>query len=545
MNWNKRQVLTQQLRIRDINRTAYIAGLSCIAFGLAASTVMMSIGQFALGFAVFLTPQIFQNLKRISRNPFALMWLGFFVLHLISGFHSANSSYFWNDIRTKIPLFSFPLAVAALGAPYKKELRIILYSFFASVLISAFWAFKIYLFESSALVIDYRDLSPLVSHIRMGLFLILAIFICLPICYEMFLKKNFSSLIAHIVLCLVFIFYLVILKSSTVIPVIGACLIGLAIYILVKKANRKISIALIFIFLGLLVYLGYRIRVISDMITQTETIIPENLPVITKNGNLYEHYLHRSQFENGHAVWVNICSAELRELWNKKSALDYDGKDKKGHRLDGTLIRYMSSKGLNKDAEGFAQLSETDIHNVENGVANYLYEGKFNIDGRIHETLWELHAYGEDADPNGRSMSQRIELWKASANLIQLNPLCGIGSGDVRDGLKKSLSSMNSKLRYFRQFGPHNQYLCTAIALGLPALLWLLACLLVPIFLNHFSYNYFIILCIAAVALINEDMFETQAAITFIMLFVSIFQKTDTIEMTEELNLQNRNQPRT
>lgn len=525
--------MTQQLRFENFNRMAYIGGLACIAFGLAASTVMMSIGQFALGFAVFVTPEIFQNLKRISRNRFALMWLGFFLLHLISGLHSENTTYFWNDIRTKIPLFSFPLAVAAMGVPDKKELKIILYCFFASALISALLAFKIYFFDSAAQVVDYRDLSPLVSHIRMGLFLVLSIFICLSMCYERFVNKNFIGLFVHLLLCLVFILYLVILKSSTVIPVIGACLVGLAGYILIKKANRKISIALILLFLGLIAFLGYRIRVISKMITQTETIIPENLPQITPKGNLYEHYLHRTQFENGHAVWVNICSVELRELWNKKSKLDYDGKDKKGHRLDGTLIRYMSSKGLHKDAGGFTQMSDTDIRNVENGIANYLYEGKFNIDGRIHETLWELHAYGEDSDPNGRSMSQRIELWKASSKLIQLNPWCGIGSGDVRDGLKKSLSGMGSKLRYFRQFGPHNQYLCTAIALGLPALIWLLVCLLYPFQCKNITYNYVIIFCITTVALMNEDMFETQAAITFIMLFVSIFQNFDAKKIPE------------
>ncbi len=69
--------------------------------------------------------------------------------------------------------------------------------------------------------------------------------------------------------------------------------------------------------------------------------------------------------------------------------MDYDGKDEKGQELKMTLIRYLNSKGLRKDAEGMDQLDEKDIRNVEQGIANQYYAKKFNLNSRIYKFLWE------------------------------------------------------------------------------------------------------------------------------------------------------------
>ena len=39
-------------------------------------------------------------------------------------------------------------------------------------------------------------------------------------------------------------------------------------------------------------------------------------------------------------------------------------------------MRYLTSKGLQKDAAGVKALTQQDIRNVENGIANVVFQGK-------------------------------------------------------------------------------------------------------------------------------------------------------------------------
>ena len=47
----------------------------------------------------------------------------------------------------------------------------------------------------------------------------------------------------------------------------------------------------------------------------------------------------------------------MEEEWNRVSEMDFKGKTTNGNTIRGTLIRFLTSKGLRKDAAGIRQLT--------------------------------------------------------------------------------------------------------------------------------------------------------------------------------------------
>lgn len=68
--------------------------------------------------------------------------------------------------------------------------------------------------------------------------------------------------------------------------------------------------------------------------------------------------------------------------------------------MSATLIRYMTSLNLTKDAEGMKKMTEKDVQNVENGDANYLYAKTFSLRKNFRNSV-ESNLYSSDANPNG------------------------------------------------------------------------------------------------------------------------------------------------
>ena len=92
-----------------------------------------------------------------------------------------------------------------------------------------------------------------------------------------------------------------------------------------------------------------------------------NLDKLTENGGVFDDRMDFKIIENHHYVWYYVCWEELKTGWNDLSEYDFEGQDKKGQPMYGTLIRYMASKGLRKDLEGLQALSDEDLRKVENG----------------------------------------------------------------------------------------------------------------------------------------------------------------------------------
>lgn len=484
----------------------------------------MSWAQFGLGIAVFGGLEYKAKITRLLRRPEFLIWIGFYGLFLLSGLkNSGGNEYYLNDIRTKMPLWVLPAALGLMPALTFRDLKLILHFFLVSLLIASVFVIGIRLGFGTERAEDFRDLSPFVSHIRLAISVVLGVFLSFYLTRRSSENLRFFSVYLYRALIVYLLFILLILNTFTAWPVFLGALLAVGFYQFLKITSVKFRVGLgvtsvVFTFL-VVCYLVYEYQ---DF--KYKEPLPKSPELKTASGNIYTHDSVYPFYENGHAVGMYVCEDELRAAWRKRSTMNLDSLDLRGQPLLYTLKRYLSSRGFRKDKEGVESLSNHDIQSVENGYANYLYAESFAVRGRLREIFWEFEMYRSSKDPNDKSLSTRIELWKASIQIVSGNPL-GVGSGNVRKALERQLEEQHSGLRYYRTFGPHNQYFATAIALGIPGMMWMLFCLMIPVFKVQKSLKLPSIICsgILLVACVNEDMFETQTAVTFAVFWILLW----------------------
>ena len=252
----------------------------------------------------------------------------------------------------------------------------------------------------------------------------------------------------------------------------------------------------------------------------------------TKLGNQYVHDTLSFGIEEGKYVGLYYCKKELIDEWKNRSGKDVS-QDKK---MLYTLMRYLTSKDLRKDAEGIAQLNEEDIENIENGVANYNYISRPGIKTRISKILTAYQVYDLIKNCNGSSELQRIEYIKASWYLIKQHPIIGIGTGDIPNAFKNYYEETNSSLYEKYRLRSHNQYLSISVGFGVIGLVWFLFVMLYP-YCSNKKYRYFlytIFLGIILISMLTEDTIESQAGVTLyayfnaLLLFTSPLLRQDT-----------------
>jgi hypothetical protein len=243
----------------------------------------------------------------------------------------------------------------------------------------------------------------------------------------------------------------------------------------------------------------------------------------TALGNDYWHDTVYNPVEDGKYVGLYYCRKELQEAWPQRSSLPLEGTTLNGEDLEATLSRYLTSKGLRKDAQGVMALTDEDINNIEQGVANYNNWKHPGIHARLSSTLFEYGLYRRFNNPNGGSLSQRLEYTQASFHIIGQHPWFGVGTGDVPQAFAQTYDEIHSPLKEDFRFRAHNQYLAIAVAFGLLGLAFFLFVLFYPWFSskrNH-TYLYAVFLTIMLLSMFPEDTLETQAGATLFAFFVS------------------------
>ena len=256
----------------------------------------------------------------------------------------------------------------------------------------------------------------------------------------------------------------------------------------------------------------------------------------TPLGHNYLHDTSYFQVENGRYPGLFVCNEEIESAWNSRSRMKIE-KINNGYPMHYyTLIRFLSSKGYRKDAEGIKRLSPSEITAIENGIANAEYLNVFSLKSRIYKIAFEYNLYKRNGDARNMSVMQRFELWKTALNLIQKHFLIGVGTGDVKNAFRDELFLENSTLQD-KGLRAHNQYLTFFIAFGVVGMTWFLITLIYPLFSKqkHFHYFFVIFFIIAVMSMFTEDTLETQAGVTLFAFFTSFFifstgQKPLTIE---------------
>jgi len=449
-----------------------------------------------------------------------------FILHILGLLYTSDFNYAFHDLKIKLPIFFLPLIIGSSQALNGKQVRTLLLIFSAAVFASTLVSTSIFFGFVDFVYYDFREISIFISHIRLSLMVNLAIFV---LSYYGFgggssplYSKKFRILL--IITAIWLAGFLLILKSVT-----GIFIFLLLVLFLGWKYSARIdSIAPRFIIRVFIITIPL---LIASWISHTvgkyyfrEKVDFSTLETHTPQGNPYDHYTGSKWAENGYYVWLYVCEDELRQEWNKRSELEYDGKDHMGQHLRYTLIRYLTSKGYRKDAGGVQQMTETDIQAVENGVANYIFLNKYSLYPRIYQIIWELDSYKQGNDPSGHSVAQRLAYMQASTHIIKNNIVFGVGTGDVQQEFNNYYKMSDNPLRAEYRRRAHNQFYTFLITFGIVGFVICIFALFLPVFMEK-RWGDYLFLCfgiIGFLSMLNEDTLETQTGVSFFMFFYSL-----------------------
>lgn len=489
----------------------HVLGLSGIAGGLPWSKVMMSISMMFLVLNLLLEADFRTYWQNIKQNRLFQLIFAFFVFHLVSFLWSDNIGYALHDLKAKLPLLIIPLALVCKPIADRKSLHIILSVLVGTVFITSFINFSLYQqWFGSIIYDDIRGMSRFSSHIRYALLIVMSISICVY-----FAKENRRFTIPLALLATWFIYYTI--YSQVIAGVVSL-------------------IAILFIAVFYALWFKYKLFAFTFAITSLvgagislfwlfTPLKPSNyklsdLPKYTAQGNPYSHHIGFISSETGEPILLNLSEKELEEEWNKRSKIPYDGRDIKGNRLKHTLIRYLSSKRLLRDASGVKALNQQDIKNIEKGFPSVNHNG---LMARLHGIRFELN---NSTNANGHSLLQRLEFWKTGMSIAKNNALLGVGVGDVQDQFDLSYKVHDSILLPENRKRAHNMYLTVWITFGIAGAILFLSMLFNFLMINFKRREILALLfmVISMSSFLTEDTLETQTGVTFFALFYAIFQ---------------------
>ena len=501
---------------------SYLFGIFLLAASLPWSNLLMSISQFILLLSWLLEGGLIKKIKNFTKNKTAVVVSSVFVLHLIGLTYTSDFTYGMEDVRKKIPLLFLPLIFSSSTPLRKETFEKVLSLFSLSVTAASFVCFYILLGFTHRQILQPQEASIFISHIRFGLLISMTLFIL----GYLFASKKFLILKIFIPLLIVWlILFLIMMESATGLICTALVSVILLLRLIFSTRNLAIKFSLLAaIILGGIVT-AKTFSSLSGKFYIQPVIDKENLLLLTKSGNPYSQYTSDLETENGNYVWINVCEKELSEEWSKRSSMDYYGKDLRGNEIKYTLIRFLSSKGLNKDAEGVKVLSANEVKAIEKGIPDVNFIGIFNPTARIQKIIWEFNTYTKGGNPSGHSVVQRLEFWKTAVGIIKANLLFGVGTGDVEKAFDTQYEEVNSPLTKEWRLRSHNQFLAIGTAFGIIGLLWFLISLFYPIVSENKIRDYFYMtfFIIAFLSMFTEDTLESQAGVTFFAFFNSFF----------------------
>lgn len=535
----------------------YFVGLIFMAIFLPTSKFGLSVSQFyllALWFLVGLDMRainkMFQEKSFVSRiisrivvsfrgiwyniktrfndfihNKVAVVMVSLYVMHFIGLIYTSDFQYAFKDLRIKLPILLLPMILSSMKPLNRRQFDTVLWFFISSVFFVTLLGFVKYLRRD---FVDVRELSAFVSHIRVSLCMVLSIFIL----GYFLVKRNYKPLIKVLLVIMIlwFLWQIMIWESFIGMVVIAIISLMIAIYYVFRSKNTivKISVGVAIVsMIFVIVYVPYNI--IKKYSTPPDIDITQ-LDTHTKLGNPYVFDTICHGVEDGRYVGLYLSRQEMFNAWNERSNKRINSVYDEGY---GSLVRYLTSKDLRKDAEGVSLLTDEDVENIENGIANYNYIENPGLKTRIMKIMVAYDKYVEHRDANGSSVFQRVEYIKASFNIIKNNPILGVGTGDISNTFNDYYEESNSKLTRENRLRSHNQYLAITIAFGVVGLIWFLFSLIYPLFADekNLNYLYIVFLLTMILSMLTEDTLETQVGVTLFAFFNSFLvftRDTDT-----------------
>ena len=501
----------------------HLFALAVVALFLPLSEWMLSFFTILLGI-IWIAGQGYKKLPSLfSENKVVGYALIIYLVPVVWMINTSDYNHGFHDLLIKLPLLAFPLVIG-LGKPItKRDFRWVITIFILGVLTAAVFAFLRLWGTPYSDWPEHRDSALFISHIRLALMTNMALFSSL---FFLFFEKGVEKPLKYFygIALLPLIFFLFFLSSLTGIFIFGIIAIVTIIFFAVITKKKFLRLSLLS---GVCVLIIYAISIIIFNINSFYQIV-EPIPPIpdqyTVNGNLYSNFPERKDLENGRYVWMYVCEKEMNNEWEKKSSIEYSGKDMKGQDLRYTLIRYLTSVGQRKDSLGVASLSESDIKNVENGIANKRFAERRSIESQMYGIIWQIDYYKRGGNPSGHSVTQRLEYFKTGSEILKNNLLFGTGTGDVPDEFNNQYTADQTMLDPGYRDRAHNQYLTFLISFGLVGFVLVFFSVYKPVkILNGIKSPLFVIfMIIVLLSMLSEDTLETHAGVSFFAYFYSL-----------------------
>ncbi len=484
----------------------YFIALTALVIALPTSKAFVNVMGGALFVNWLLEWNWKEKLNLLRENRLSLIFGAFFLAFALGFIATDVPGTSFRAWVSKIP-FLLPIVVATTRKLPLKQQRFLLLAFSITVVVSA--VLSIIIMKINGLH-DIRDGGLFISHIRFSICAVLAVLID----FFFVLRQRGTLSVLCAVLGIVTILYLFIIQVFTGIILLllfALCLFGY--YLFTKKENRWrrwIMVGTCSVFCVVIVDFVY----VTYQYFHFDKQIEKNLPLQTKLGHAYHHDVN-SFVENGHKVGLFVCEEELVSAWQARSTIPYDS-------VSPTLVRYLNSKALTKDAEGVMALNAEDVKRIESGMANVDYAQKIGLCKMLYPNYFCFTLYQRDGTVFNSSVLQRVELWKNSWKCFLRSPWAGYGLGRGKEALNQQLDSIQSPLR--RNMGCHNQFLSYLLMGGIPLLVLFLLFYFAPLFLSKYSKSIFYILFWSAIflSLFAEDTLETGTGL-YLFVFFSAF----------------------
>lgn len=461
---------------------------------------------------------IWHNIKTrfndFIHNKVAVVMVSVYVMHLLGLIYTYDFPSAFHDLRIKLPLLIMPLVLSTMKPLDRKQFDTVLWFFIAAV-------FFVTVLGTVKFVrrdfVDVRELSPFINYIRLALCIVFSIFV---LGYYL-VKRNHSLMIKSIMAFMIiwFLWQITVFESFTSVLVIAALCFVLVMYFIFKSTKTNVKICMvvaIVVVAGVVIYFPYKVA--KDYMNPAKVDVTQ-LDTHTKLGNPYVFDTIAFGVEDARYVGLYLSKNEMLDAWNKRSVKKINSEWDDGYYA---LVRYLTSKDLRKDVEGVEHLTENDIRNIENGIANYNYIENPGFKTRIMKVMVAYNNYERNGDANGSSVFQRVEYIKASFDIIKDNPVFGVGTGIVKV-FADYYEDTNSKLKPEYRLRSHNQYLAITVAFGVIGLLWFLFSMFYPLIADkrNRNYLYIVFLFIVMLSMFTDDTLETQVGATLFTFFNS------------------------
>lgn len=503
----------------------YLTGKNIICFGIALVLVGMPLSKFLMGLSNFVMfagwlidgnfKQKFENFKS---NRFIHLTILIFVIHVAALSYTDNFNYAFNDLRIKLPLLVLPILIGTSEVLNENIFKTLVKIFVSAVFIATVISTFVWLGFGKKTITDVRDISIFISHIRFSLM------ICLSFFYAHYFYRTENIKLkkaAWLLLCLWFLIFLIILQSFTGLVVLAIVMLCFLIYKGIKSRRTIVKYATIIAVIVPVISGILYVRKVNMEFANVPEVNLDTLEKFTANGTPYHHTNEYREIENGNLVGIYLSEPELKEAWKKRSDIDYDGLDKRGQPIKFTLMRYLTSIGLRKDANGVYMLQSEDIESIESGMPNYKYKNRFSLYPRIHQILYEYYSYRNGKEVNGYSVIMRAYFFGNAWNVFKQNPLLGVGTGDIVDEEQRQYFLEDAPLTQEYRLHAHNQIISFLAAFGIIGFVFVILSIYFPLGYKQLRQNYFymVFIVIITLSMLNEDTFETQAGVSLFAVF--------------------------